>query len=170
MRHCLWILEKRSLLVAYQGHWKLVSTIEKKFLIWISRSFKKGASNNTISYFDQFFRFSGLWLILARELGRSCRNKSRGTENRERTNDYFFFKFSTVHVENLLTCEQNFLKQNWWILSWTLTFDIVGNSCQTFSYDNQHKQCGHFRIGRSPCKDGELALFRNKRFMLDEMP
>ena len=27
-------------------------TIQKVFLIWISRSFKKGASDNTISYFD----------------------------------------------------------------------------------------------------------------------
>ena len=28
------------------------TTIQKNFLIWISRSFKKGASDNTISYFD----------------------------------------------------------------------------------------------------------------------
>ena len=40
------------------------------FLIWISHSFKKGASNKTISYFDQSFQFSGLWLILARDFGR----------------------------------------------------------------------------------------------------
>ena len=33
-------------------------TIQKKFLIWISRSFIKGASDNTISYFDQSFRGS----------------------------------------------------------------------------------------------------------------
>ena len=28
------------------------TTIQKNFLIWISRSFKKEASDNTISYFD----------------------------------------------------------------------------------------------------------------------
>ena len=64
----------------------IMSTIQKLFLFWISRSLKKGASDNTISYFDQSFRFSGLWLILARDLGRSGQNKSWGTEeNRERT-------------------------------------------------------------------------------------
>ena len=57
-----------------------------------------------------------------------------------------------------IICGENFLKQKGWILSWTLKFDIVDNFCQSFSYDNQHKQCGHFRIGRSPCKDGVLAL------------
>ena len=56
-------------------------TIQKKFLIWISRSFKKGASDNTtISYFDQSFWFSGLWLNLARNLGRSGQYKSWRTE------------------------------------------------------------------------------------------
>ena len=35
-------------------------TIQKNFLIRISRSFEKGASENTISYFDQSFWFSGL--------------------------------------------------------------------------------------------------------------
>ena len=70
----------------------LLPTIEIFFLIWISRSFKKGASDNTISYFEQSFWFSGLWLILARNLGRSGQNKSWGTEKRERTNN-FFFKF-----------------------------------------------------------------------------
>ena len=54
-------------------------TIQIFFLIWISRSFKKRASDNTISYFNQSFRFSGLWLILARDLGRSGQNKSWGT-------------------------------------------------------------------------------------------
>ena len=34
------------------NQWSM-DTIQKKFLIWISRSFKKGASDNTISYFDQ---------------------------------------------------------------------------------------------------------------------
>ena len=38
----------------------LVDTIQKKILIWISRSFKRGASNNTISYFGQSFQFFGL--------------------------------------------------------------------------------------------------------------
>ena len=47
----------------------LWATIENVFLIWIYCSFKKGASDNTISYFDQSFRFSGLWLILAKDLG-----------------------------------------------------------------------------------------------------
>ena len=64
-------------------------TIQKNFLIWISRSFKKGASYNNISYFDQSFRLSGLWLILSRDLGRSGQNKLWGTENRERTNNFF---------------------------------------------------------------------------------
>ena len=59
-------------------------TIQKNFLIWISRSFKKVASNKTISYFDQSFQFSGLWLIWARDLGRSGQNKSWGNgEQRE---------------------------------------------------------------------------------------
>ena len=58
----------------------LVSTIQKNFLIWISRSFKKEASDNIICNFDQSFRFSGLWLILARDLGRPGQNKSWGTE------------------------------------------------------------------------------------------
>ena len=40
---------------------------KKNFLFRISRSFKKGASDNTINYFDQSFQFSGLWLILARD-------------------------------------------------------------------------------------------------------
>ena len=51
-------------------------TIQNNFLIWISCSFKKGARDNTIIYFDQTFRFSDLWLILARDLGRSGQNKS----------------------------------------------------------------------------------------------
>ena len=38
-------------------------------------AFKKGAS-----YFDNSFRFSGLWLILVKDLGRSGQNKSWGTE------------------------------------------------------------------------------------------
>ena len=62
--------------------WYMI-TIQKFFLILISRSFKKGASNNTISYFDQSFQFCGLWLILVRHLRRSGQKKSRGTENRE---------------------------------------------------------------------------------------
>ena len=66
-------------------------TIQIFFLIWISRSFKKVASDNTITYFDQSFRFSGLWIILAIDLGRSGQNKSWGTENRKRTNNSFFF-------------------------------------------------------------------------------
>ena len=58
-----------------------VRTIQKKFLIWISRSFKKGAtSDKIICYFDQFFWFSGLWLSLARYLGRSGQNKLWRTE------------------------------------------------------------------------------------------
>ena len=65
-------------------------TIQKISLIWISRSFKKWASDNTINYFDHSFRFSGLWLMLARNLGRSGQNKSWGTENRERTCNPFF--------------------------------------------------------------------------------
>ena len=32
---------------------QIVLTIQKIFLIWISRSFKKGASDNTISYLDK---------------------------------------------------------------------------------------------------------------------
>ena len=67
----------------------LQCTIQNFFLIWISRSFKKGASYNTISYFNQSFWFSGIWLILARNLGISGQNKSRGTENREITNNNF---------------------------------------------------------------------------------
>ena len=65
---------------------KVHFTIQKFFLIWISRSFKTGASNKTISYFNQFFRFSGLWLIWAKDLGRSGQNKSWRTD---RTNNYF---------------------------------------------------------------------------------
>ena len=42
--------------------------------------FKKGASDNTISYFEQSFLFSGLGLILAGDLGRSGQNKLYGTE------------------------------------------------------------------------------------------
>ena len=57
-----------------------ILTIENFYPIWISRSFKKGASDNTISYFDQSFCFSGLWLILARNLGRSGQNKLWGIE------------------------------------------------------------------------------------------
>ena len=63
----------------------------KYFLIWISRSFKKGASDNTISYFDQSFWFSGLWLILPRDLGRSGQNKSQRTEREQMI--IFFFNF-----------------------------------------------------------------------------
>ena len=65
-------------------------TIQKNFLIWISCSFKKGASDKTISYFDQSFRFSGLWLIWPRDLGRSGQNKSWGTE---REQIFFFLNF-----------------------------------------------------------------------------
>ena len=51
-----------------------------------------------------------------------------------------------------------------------MKFDIVDNFCQSFSYGNQHKQCGHFRIDRSPYKDAELAPFRNNdKFMLGEI-
>ena len=80
--------EKRSINVDLRL-WSLRFTIQKNFLIWIARSFKKEASDNTISYFDQTLRFSGLWLILARNLGRSGQNKLWGTENRERTNNSF---------------------------------------------------------------------------------
>ena len=59
------------------------------FLIWMSHSFKKGASyDNTISHFDQSFRLSCLWLILVRDLGRSGQNKSWRTEKQ---NKWFFF-------------------------------------------------------------------------------
>ena len=37
-----------------------VPTIQTNFLIGIFRSFENGASDKTISYFDQSFRFSGL--------------------------------------------------------------------------------------------------------------
>ena len=69
---------------------------KKKILIWISRSFKKRTSDNTISYIDQSFRFSAPWLIL----GRSGQNKSWGTENRERTNNYFFKGFEQYALKN----------------------------------------------------------------------
>ena len=68
-----------------------IHNFQNIFLIWISRSFKKEASNKTISYFDQSFRFYGLWLILARDLGRSGQDKSWGTENREREHVILFF-------------------------------------------------------------------------------
>ena len=58
--------------------------------------FKKRASDNTISYFDQSFRFSGLWHILVRDLGRSGQNMSWGTENREREQMIIFFFNSGV--------------------------------------------------------------------------
>ena len=70
-------------------------TIQIFFLIWISHSFKNGASDNTISYFDQCFRFSGLWLILARDLGRSGQNMSWGTEIQH----VIFFLIWTVRIE-----------------------------------------------------------------------
>ena len=79
-----------------------VVTIQKFFIILISRSFKKRARDNTISYFHQSFRFSGLWLILARELGRSGQNKSWGTENRERTSNYFFLNFEQCKLKKIL--------------------------------------------------------------------
>ena len=69
-----------------------MSTIQNFFLIQISRSFKKGANDNSISYLDQSFRFSGLWLILAWYLRRSGHNV---VGNRERTN-IFFLNFWTV--------------------------------------------------------------------------
>ena len=61
----------------------IISTIQKFFPIWISRSFKKVASDNTISYFDQSFRFSGLWPNLARDLGKSGKKKSWWTEREQ---------------------------------------------------------------------------------------
>ena len=64
------------------GQTQFVGTIQKFFFIWIPIFLKKGASDNTISYFDQFFRFIGLRLILASDLGRSGQNKSSVTENR----------------------------------------------------------------------------------------
>ena len=36
----------------YYKNLKGLTIKKKKFLIWISRSFQKGASDNTISYFD----------------------------------------------------------------------------------------------------------------------
>ena len=75
-------------------HFRDIITIQKNFLIWISCSFKEGASINNISYFDQSFQFSGLWLILARDLGRSGQYKSWGTQIEEII--LFFFKFWTV--------------------------------------------------------------------------
>ena len=66
----------------------------KKFLIWISSSFKKGASDNTISYFDQSFRSSGLWLILARDLGRSGQNKSIDHGEHTGINEFIYSKIN----------------------------------------------------------------------------
>ena len=68
----------------------LAYTIEICFLILISRSFKKGTSDNTISYFDQSFWFSG-------------QNKPWGTENRERTNDFLKKIFNSDNRRCFLT-------------------------------------------------------------------
>ena len=94
----------------------LAFTVQNFFLIWISRFFKKGASDNIISYFDQFFRFFGLWLILAIDLGRSGQNKSWETENRERTNDDFFFNFeqwgmNTKKITKIRNFETHYLNR-----------------------------------------------------------
>ena len=75
---------------------ELMSHNSKMFsYIWIYRTFKKGASNNTISYFGQSFRFSGLWHILARDLGRSGQNKA-WEQRAEREQIILFVKFWTV--------------------------------------------------------------------------
>ena len=79
--HCLWVCVICVCMYCnspvFKNNFGVGSiTIQKIFLIWISRSFKKGASDNTISYFNQSFQFSGLWLFLARDLGRSGQNKS----------------------------------------------------------------------------------------------
>ena len=65
---------------------RLAFTIQKNFLIWISRSFKKGASDNTISFFDQSFWFSGL-TYFGQRFGEIWSKKV--VEIRERTNIFF---------------------------------------------------------------------------------
>ena len=71
-------------------------TIQKIFLIWISRSFKKGASDNTISYFDQSFWFSNLLPLTYfwPEIWEDLVKISRGEQ---RENMFFFFNFWTVN-------------------------------------------------------------------------
>ena len=80
--------------------WKtLISTLpnSKKFLIWISCSFKKGASDKTISYFVQSFWFSGLLTYFGKRFGEIWSKYVVG--NREqRENKYIFFKFWTVII------------------------------------------------------------------------
>ena len=113
------ILRVRGLRVSWveesiEEEYLLYLTIRNIFLIWISRSFKKVASDNTISYFDQSFRFSGLWLILARDLGRSGQNKSLGTEREQ-----IFFLKQKFNSDNAIVIEpkgfivQTLLKSTW---------------------------------------------------------
>ena len=71
------------------------NTIQILFLIWIFRSFKKGASDNTISYFNQSFQFSGaasnlFWSEIWGDLVKISRREQR--ENKWS----FFLKFWTV--------------------------------------------------------------------------
>ena len=67
-------------------------TIQNIFLIWISRSFKKGAIDNTISYFDQSLRFSGLDLFWS-EIWGDLNKTSHGEKRTERSNYSFFLNF-----------------------------------------------------------------------------
>ena len=111
IQRCFWRPDPKSPYIFLKCHLRhfhfLWCTIQKFFLIWISRSFKKGVSDSTISYFDQSFRFSGLWLILARDLGRSGQNKSWGAENRE---SFFFLNFEQCLVNwNVSTYILHFL-------------------------------------------------------------
>ena len=57
----IWFFKKVSFL--------FMCTVQKIFLIWISRSFKNGANDNTISYFDQSFRLSGLLTYFGQRFG-----------------------------------------------------------------------------------------------------
>ena len=96
------LMKRAVLLSEFEMFWiDALSQFKHFYLIWISRSFKKGASDNTISFYDQSIRFSGLWLILARDLGRS------GQNNRElRENKYIFLNFEqwlSIHkIDNFL--------------------------------------------------------------------
>ena len=80
--------------LSYMPVWRCLVTGQKlKTPLWKSLGVKKGASDNTISFFYQSFRFSVLWLILARDLGRSGQNKSWRTEREQKI---IFLKLWTV--------------------------------------------------------------------------
>ena len=82
---------KKLCMSTFQVFWDkkvLRTTIKNVFLILISCSLKKGASDNTISYFDQSFRFS--------EIQEDLVKISRGGQRTEREQINIFSKFSTV--------------------------------------------------------------------------